>query len=178
MTCRPWKTDQDRRRCRRDGGMGTSLVFVRSRSTPSPFVGGQKDDASGFQCPPDLIARRLIHIEPAFGFKARARSGYRALSASVSCVQPSNARAARDCRAVIMHDHLPPAKRTCQNYGYFSRSGATPPAIRRFAQFRPCRRRCAQPIGFGRQAAPAFRPGPCPGGSPPRRPLGRDQISE
>src|SRR3546814_20672624 len=36
-----------------------------------------------------------------------AVSDTRALSASVSCVQPSNARAARDCRAVIMHDHLP-----------------------------------------------------------------------
>jgi hypothetical protein len=34
------------------------------------FVSGQKNDASGFQCPPDLIARRLIHIEPAFGFEA------------------------------------------------------------------------------------------------------------
>jgi len=34
------------------------------------FVSGQKDDASGFQCPPDLIARCLIHIEPAFGFEA------------------------------------------------------------------------------------------------------------
>src|SRR5690606_611080 len=31
-----------------------------------------------------------------------------ALSASVSCVHPSNARAARDWRAVIIHDHLPP----------------------------------------------------------------------
>src|SRR3546814_16945147 len=36
-----------------------------------------------------------------------AVSDTRALSASVSCVQPSNARAARDCRAVILHDHLP-----------------------------------------------------------------------
>ncbi len=39
--------------------------------------------------------------------RLRAVSDTRALSASVSCVQPSNARAARDCRAVIMHDHLP-----------------------------------------------------------------------
>src|SRR3546814_2901870 len=36
-----------------------------------------------------------------------AVSDTRALSASVSCVQPSNARAARDCRAAIMHDHIP-----------------------------------------------------------------------
>ena len=38
-----------------------------------------------------------------------AVSDVRASSASVSCVHPSNARAARDCRAVIMNDHLPPA---------------------------------------------------------------------
>lgn len=47
-------------------------------------------------------------------------------SASVSCVQLSNARAARDCRAVIMHDHLPfGPTRTLQNYDYFSRLCST-----------------------------------------------------
>ncbi|KPL50746.1 hypothetical protein ABB55_28230 [Prosthecomicrobium hirschii] len=45
-------------------------MFVMKPQHSFALVGGQKDDASGFQCPPDLIARRLIHIKPAFGFEA------------------------------------------------------------------------------------------------------------
>ena len=37
------------------------------------FVGGQQNDASGLECPADLIARRLIHLEIAFGFEALER---------------------------------------------------------------------------------------------------------
>src|SRR3546814_4588443 len=65
-----------------------------------------------------------------------AVSDTRAVSASVSCVQPSNARAARDCRAVIMHDHLPlgptprPELRLYSSFWLGKTSGSGSPAMR------------------------------------------------
>lgn len=48
-------------------------MFIMKPQHPFALVGGQKDDASGFQRPSNLIARRLIHVESAFGFEAFQR---------------------------------------------------------------------------------------------------------
>ena len=50
-----------------------------------------------------------------------AVSATRAFSASISCFQFSNARAARTCRPVIIHDHLRQPTCAHQKYDYNSR---------------------------------------------------------
>ncbi len=45
-----------------------------------------------------------------------AVSATRALSASSSYVQPRSARAARTCREVTIHDHLPKSRTTRHSY--------------------------------------------------------------
>jgi hypothetical protein len=70
-------------------------------------VGLDEQDATRFQSPPHLIARRLMHRKAALGLQRFiAVSATTAFSASISCVQFSKARAARTCRPVTIHDHL------------------------------------------------------------------------
>ena len=54
-------------------GWGPSLISAMKPQHSFALFGGQKDDASSFQRPSNLIARRLVHFEPAFGFEAFER---------------------------------------------------------------------------------------------------------
>lgn len=89
-----------------------SIIPLMKQQHPFTLVGGEQDDARCLECPSDLIARRYSYTSNPFSDSRRlsAVSDVRELSASVSCVHPSNARPARDCRAAIMHDHLPPTQ--------------------------------------------------------------------
>ena len=85
-----------------------SLSVAPDKHHSFALIGNQEYDPVILERSADLIARALVHLEAIFRLQARlsAVRDTKALSASVSCVQPSKARAARVCRAVIMHDRL------------------------------------------------------------------------
>src|SRR5260370_5885040 len=87
-------------------GSAPGLSRISNQHYTFPMLGCQKDNAGGFEGTAYLIASVLADLESVDSRRFSAVRATRALSASMSCVHPRSARAARTWREVIIHDHL------------------------------------------------------------------------